>query len=70
MVADSYLVLVNYSPQLEDFTGTLLKRIRYNLGKAITINEITLHYSYDVMTQLAFGESGGFVDENIQRYCE
>jgi hypothetical protein len=39
-----------------------LKRIGARLGKAVTINEITLHYSYDVMTQLAYGQSGGFVD--------
>jgi hypothetical protein len=26
------------------------------------INELAQHYSYDVMTQLTFGESGGFVD--------
>ena len=28
----------------------------------MTINKLASHYSYDVMTQLAFGESGGFVD--------
>lgn len=26
------------------------------------INNLAVHYSYDVMTQLAFGESEGFVD--------
>ncbi|KAF8850804.1 cytochrome P450 [Acephala macrosclerotiorum] len=51
-----------YSPQLEEFTDTLLKRIKSNLGKAITINELAIHYNYDVITQLAYSQSGGFVD--------
>lgn len=55
-------MLADYSPRLEEFTYTLLERIKRNAGKAIVINELAIHYSYDVMTQLAFGESGGFVD--------
>lgn len=55
-------MLTNYNPQLEEFTDTLLERIKRNTGKAIIINQLAIHYSYDVMTQLAFGESGGFVD--------
>lgn len=55
-------VLLTYSTQIETFTDTLLRRIRLNLGTRMTINELAQHYSYDVMTQLAFGESGGFVD--------
>jgi len=55
-------VLLNYSPQIELFTDALLRRIRFNLGKPINFNELAVHYSYDVMTQLAFGESGGFID--------
>ena len=39
-----------------------MKRIENNIGEAVIINELALHYSYDVMTQLAFGESGGFAD--------
>jgi hypothetical protein len=39
-----------------------LKRIKIKTGEAVIINELALHYSYDVMTQLAFGESGGFAD--------
>jgi hypothetical protein len=26
------------------------------------VNDLAVHYSYDVMTQLAFGERGGFID--------
>ena len=39
-----------------------MARIKKNLGRDITINQLAIHYSYDVMTQIAFGQSGGFVD--------
>lgn len=55
-------LLFRYSPQLELFTDSLLRQIRLNLGQPILINDLAVHYSYDVMTQLAFGESEGFVD--------
>lgn len=51
-----------YGSQVESFTDTLLRRLRLSQGRPITINELASHYSYDVMTQLAFGEVGGFVD--------
>lgn len=55
-------MLTGYNAQLEEFTDTLLKRIKSNVGKALTINELARHYSYDVMSQLAYGESSGFLD--------
>ncbi|KAK0644859.1 Tryprostatin B 6-hydroxylase [Lasiodiplodia hormozganensis] len=55
-------LLATYTPQLEQFTDILLERIGKNVGKAVPINDLAMHYSYDVMTQLAFGEPGGFVD--------
>lgn len=55
------VVLVSYGPRLEQFTDTFLDRIEVDIGKAIVINEITIHYSYDVMTQLAYGKAGGFL---------
>lgn len=57
-------VLTNYSPQLEAFTDMLLKRVDSSLGKPIVLNELAIHYSYDVMTQLAFGLPGGFLDHS------
>lgn len=50
-----------YTPQIESFTDTLLRRIRSSLNTPITINNLSLHYSYDVATQLAFGQAGGFI---------
>ncbi|OJD34098.1 cytochrome p450 monooxygenase [Diplodia corticola] len=55
-------LLSTYTPQLEQFTDILLERIGKNVGKPVPINDLAMHYSYDVMTQLAFGEPGGFVD--------
>ncbi|KAJ5052122.1 uncharacterized protein L3040_001881 [Drepanopeziza brunnea f. sp. 'multigermtubi'] len=54
-------LLATYTPQLEEFTGALIRRIRSRLDKPVVINELFLNYSYDVMTQLAFGEPGGFI---------
>lgn len=54
-------MLQTYAPTLETFTDTLLTRIKLNIDKPITINTLTLHYSYDVMTQLAYGKAGGFL---------
>jgi hypothetical protein len=38
-----------------------LQRIGENDGKPILLNEICIHYSYDVMAALAFGDPMGFV---------
>ncbi|KAI9054769.1 hypothetical protein LZ554_001918 [Drepanopeziza brunnea f. sp. 'monogermtubi'] len=54
-------LLATYTPQLEEFTGALIRRIRSRLDTPVVINELFLNYSYDVMTQLAFGEPGGFI---------
>jgi hypothetical protein len=57
-----HTVLLDYGPQIESFTDSLLRRLRQNLGNPVAINELTVHYSYDVMNHLAFGQSGGFID--------
>jgi hypothetical protein len=46
---------------VEDFTGKLLARFRNNSGKPIVINDICVHYAYDVMSALAFGEPVGLI---------
>ncbi|PVH70062.1 putative benzoate 4-monooxygenase cytochrome P450 [Cadophora sp. DSE1049] len=53
-----------YMPQIESFTSTLLTRIRSSVGTPLNINSLALHYSYDVATQLAFGQAGGFISGN------
>ncbi|CZT12527.1 related to pisatin demethylase cytochrome P450 [Rhynchosporium graminicola] len=50
-----------YKPQIEGFTSTFLTRIRSSLNSPFTINDVTIYYSYDVTTQLAFGQAGGFM---------
>ncbi|KAL2061564.1 hypothetical protein VTL71DRAFT_6941 [Oculimacula yallundae] len=53
-----------YAPQIEEFTSMLLIRLRSSVDTPITINNVALHYSYDVATQLAFGQAGGFISGN------
>ncbi|KAL3465446.1 cytochrome P450 [Aspergillus heterothallicus] len=53
--------LADFAPQVEDLTSQLLVRISANLGKPILVNEICIHYSYDVMSALAFGEPMGYI---------
>ncbi|KKA24572.1 Benzoate 4-monooxygenase cytochrome P450 [Rasamsonia emersonii CBS 393.64] len=53
--------LADYGPRIEGFTDDLLVRIGKNLGKPIVVNEICIHYSYDVMSALAFGNPMGFI---------
>ena len=55
------LALSDYGPRVEEFTDSLLVRIGKNVGKPISINEIVVHYSYDVMSAMAFGKAMGFV---------
>ncbi|KAH9209756.1 putative benzoate 4-monooxygenase cytochrome P450 [Leptodontidium sp. 2 PMI_412] len=58
------MLVSTYTPQIEGFTSTLLTRIRSSLNTPLTINSVALHYSYDVATQLAFGQAGGFISGN------
>ncbi|KAL3469591.1 cytochrome P450 [Aspergillus californicus] len=51
-------------PRVEEFTSQLLLRIGKTLGKPILANEICIHYSYDVMSALAFGEPMGYISGN------
>ncbi|BCS24988.1 cytochrome P450 [Aspergillus puulaauensis] len=53
--------LADYAPRVEEFTSQLLVRIGKNLGQPILVNEICIHYSYDVMSALAFGDPMGFI---------
>ncbi|KAL4745630.1 hypothetical protein BDW72DRAFT_186361 [Aspergillus terricola var. indicus] len=53
--------LADYAPRVEEFTSQLLVRISNNLGKPILVNDICIHYSYDVMSALAFGEPMGYI---------
>jgi cytochrome P450 len=54
--------LADYGPTIEDFTDSLLTRIDTLVGKATVVNDLCIHYSYDVMSSLAFGSSTGFID--------
>ncbi|KAF2089797.1 putative benzoate 4-monooxygenase cytochrome P450 [Saccharata proteae CBS 121410] len=55
--------LASYGPRIEEFTGSFLARIERNASKAININDICTHFSYDVMSALAFGHPAGFTNE-------
>lgn len=54
----------SYTPQIENFTSTLLTRVRSSVGMPLNVNSLALHYSYDVAMQLAFGQAGGFISGN------
>ncbi|OKL62991.1 hypothetical protein UA08_01789 [Talaromyces atroroseus] len=53
--------LADYAPRIDEFTEQLLVRIARNVGRQIVLNDICIHYSYDVMSPLAFGDSMGFI---------
>jgi hypothetical protein len=40
---------------------TLLAQVKRNMNKPITINKLYIHYSYDVMSSLAFGAPAKFL---------
>lgn len=54
--------LSDYGAAIEEFTTGFLNRIERSSGKEVYINELCLHYSYDVMSLLAFGESSRFLE--------
>ncbi|CAJ2511785.1 Uu.00g074100.m01.CDS01 [Anthostomella pinea] len=54
--------LALFGPRIEGFTDSLLNRIEENTAQAVAINEICEHYSYDVMSALAFGKTTGFTE--------
>ncbi|KAL4877038.1 cytochrome P450 [Aspergillus karnatakaensis] len=56
--------LSDFAPRVEELTTQLLSRISKNLHKPILVNEICIHYSYDVMSALAFGEPMGYTEGN------
>ncbi len=57
-------ILFDYGPAIEEFTDSLLARVERNVGRPITINELSIHYSYDVMSLLAFGNPTKFLEGN------
>lgn len=61
MNADIFRALSDYGPQIEEFTSQFLDRIGKSNGNPILLNDICIHYSYDVMSALAFGDPMGFV---------
>jgi cytochrome P450 len=52
--------LSNFTPRIEEHTSELLARIDSAKGELVPLNEFCRHYSYDVMSTLAFGKSTGF----------
>jgi len=56
--------LKDYGTSIEEFTDTLLKRIQRNVGREIDVNELCMHYSYDAMSSMAFGNSTKFLEGN------
>lgn len=52
--------LADFTPLVEEHTSELMVRIEKANGKLVPVNEFCRHYSYDVMSTLAFGISTGF----------
>ncbi|KAF2443276.1 cytochrome P450 [Karstenula rhodostoma CBS 690.94] len=53
--------LSDYAPRVEEFTDQLLNRLRNANGMPVLLLECCAHYSYDVMSDLAFGKPMGFI---------
>ncbi|KAH8603050.1 cytochrome P450 monooxygenase-like protein [Bisporella sp. PMI_857] len=56
--------LTDYGPSIEEFTDKLLVRIDTIVDNAVIVNELCIHYSYDIMSALAFGSSTQFIEGN------
>ncbi|KAG0646070.1 Cytokinin biosynthesis 2 [Hyphodiscus hymeniophilus] len=54
--------LADYGPSIEEFTDSLLARVASSGGKPLALNDLCIHYSYDVMSALAFGDSTRFLE--------
>jgi hypothetical protein len=52
--------LSGYAPRVEEFTDQLLARFKAEQGKPVSLLEFMSHYSYDVSSDLAFGDPLGF----------
>jgi cytochrome P450 len=53
--------LSDYAPRIEEFTDQLLTRLRDENGKPVLLLKCCANYSYDVMSDLAFGKPMGFI---------
>ena len=53
---------MDYGWAVERFTDHLIARMRKNVDRPILVNELCMHYSYDVMSAMAFGKSTNFID--------
>jgi hypothetical protein len=49
-----------YAPRVEEFTDQLLARFEAAKGKPVPLLEFMMHYSYDIATDVAFGNHSGF----------
>lgn len=55
------LALSDYAPRVEEFTDQFLTRLRNTSGEPVLLLKCCAHYSYDVMSDLAFGKPMGFI---------
>lgn len=55
------LALSDYAQRIEEFTDQLLTRMRNANGEPVPLLQYCAHYSYDVMSDLAFGKAMGFI---------
>jgi cytochrome P450 len=53
--------LSDYAPRIEEFTDQLLTRLRDANGEPVLLLKCCANYSYDVMSDLAFGKPMGFI---------
>ncbi|KAF7867161.1 hypothetical protein EAF04_005245 [Stromatinia cepivora] len=54
--------LTDYGPRIEEFTTSFLARLSKSAGNPVVINDLCIHYSYDVISALAFGIFTRFLD--------
>ncbi|KAK7187825.1 benzoate 4-monooxygenase cytochrome P450 [Paraphaeosphaeria sporulosa] len=53
--------LSHYAPRIEEFTDQFVTRLRNANGEPVQLLKCCSHYSYDVMSDLAFGKPMGFI---------
>jgi hypothetical protein len=51
---------------VEEFTQTLITQAEKRKGASMSLNEICVNYSYDVMSLLAYGDSTKFMEGNTK----
>lgn len=65
---NSLPALRDYEPRVADYTEQLVTQIEARLGKPMNVSDWFNFYSFDVMSDLAFGKSFGMVKDGVKHY--